>query len=75
MGPTITVSGGMANINVPTGDVPVSAISVDYPANGCEGNCGNGGNGGNGGNPPDGGNGCENCNCRESCKNGASRIR
>lgn len=60
MGPTITVSGGSANINVPTGDVPMSAISIDYPASGCDGNCGGGGT------PPDGGGGsgeCESCNC------------
>ena len=33
-GPTITVSGGKANINVPNGDRPISAISVAYPSSG-----------------------------------------
>ena len=33
-GPTIKVSGGQANINVPTGDAPISAITTAYPASG-----------------------------------------
>ena len=66
-GPTITVAGGKAGINVPTGDAPMSAISVDYPATGgCSGGCPpDGGNGGNGG---DGS--CTSCSC--SNKVGAS---
>ena len=62
-GPTITVAGGKAGINVPTGDAPMSAISVDYPATGgCSGGCPpDGGNGGNGGNGGDGS--CTSCSC------------
>ena len=33
-GSTVTVSGGRANINVPTGDSPMSAITIEYPASG-----------------------------------------
>ena len=33
-GPTVTVSGGTAQINVPTGDVPLSMISTSFPASG-----------------------------------------
>ena len=33
-GPTITVSGGKAHINVPNGDRPISAITTSYPASG-----------------------------------------
>ena len=55
-GPTITVSGGRANINVPTGDSPMSAICVNYTGSGGGGN--NGGGGDNGGGNPPGGQSC-----------------
>ena len=45
-GPTIRVSGGKAQINVPTGDSPMSAIVVNYTGTGG----GDGGNNGGGGN-------------------------
>ena len=68
-GPTITVSGGKANINVPTGDKPLSAITTAYPASG---------GGGVGptasptGTPPSGGGGsectsCSNCSQKRDC--------
>jgi len=56
-GPTIRVSGGQAQINVPTGDSPVSYISVSYTATG-------GGNNGGG----DGGTGGSSCNVSDSGK-------
>merc|ERR1719259_980407 len=50
------VSGGRANINVPTGDSPMSAICVNYTGSGGGGN--NGGGGDNGGGNPPGGQSC-----------------
>ena len=47
-GPTVTVSRGKANINVPIGDSPMSAITVDY-----RGTSGGGGSGGGSCSKPD----------------------
>merc|ERR1711976_44925 len=54
-GPTIRVSGGKAQINVPTGDSPMSAIVVNYTGTGGGDGGDNGGGGNNGGscNVPD----------------------